>query len=73
MMFAFEGHTFPIDDAMLSLLRDEEIVDEDTSLEEAQKFVEHHLNDQQCYEFFSALRQGVYDRPVKATKKKAKA
>jgi endonuclease III len=73
MMFAFEGHTFPIDDAMLSLLRDEDIVDEDMPLEDAQKFVEHHLNDHQCYEFFTALRQSVYDRPVKATKKKARA
>src|SRR5262249_32959679 len=36
MLFAFDGHSFPIDDRMLEYLRDEEIVDEKTSLEDAQ-------------------------------------
>ena len=73
MMFAFEGHTFPIDDSMLEYLRDEEIVDEEMSLEDAQKFVEHHLKESECYELFSALRKVGYDRSARTTKKKARA
>jgi len=72
MLFAFDGHTFPIDEAMLELLRDEEVVEETTSLEDAQKFVEHHLKDSECYEFYWAMRQVAYDER-KTTKKKAKA
>ena len=71
MLYAFEGHTFPIDESMLELLRDEEVVEETTTLEDAQKFVEHHLKDHECYEFFAALRQVAYDE--RKGKKKAKA
>jgi endonuclease III len=71
MLFAFDGHCFPIDDRMLEYLRDEEIVDEKTSLDDAQKFVEHHLTAEQCYELFMALRKAVTgDKP---RRKKAKA
>jgi endonuclease III len=75
MLFAFDGHSFPIDETMLEYLRDQGIVDEDTSLEDAQRFVEHHLKDDECHSLFSALRRFVYDRPSKpqGTKKKAKA
>src|SRR3954464_1900647 len=55
MLYAFDGHTFPIDDAMLDLLRDEEVVEDQTSLHDAQKFVEHHLKDHECYELYWAL------------------
>src|SRR2546423_9109230 len=68
MMFAFDGHTFPIDDAILSYLRDEEIVDDDTTLEDAQKFVEHHLRVEECYEFFAALRKSAYEERARGTK-----
>jgi hypothetical protein len=57
MLYAFEGHTFPMDNEILGLLREHEIVDEGTSLEEAQRFVEHHLKADECYEFFVAVRQ----------------
>ena len=57
MLYAFDGHCFPIDNDILVLLREHEIVDEQTPLEEAQRFVEHHLKAEECYEFFVALRQ----------------
>src|SRR5256885_7609071 len=72
MLFAFDGHTFPIDDPMLDILRDEEIVEDETSLADAQKFVEHHLKDHECYELYWAMRQIAYEER-KGTKKKAKA
>jgi endonuclease III len=75
MLYAFEGHAFPVDETIVDYLRDQGIVDEETSVEDAQKFVEHHLKDEECYNLFSALRQFVFDRPAKpqGTKKKAKA
>jgi len=56
MLMSFEGHAFPIDDDILAYLIDQEILDEGTSLVEAQKFVEHHLKAEECYEFFYAVR-----------------
>jgi endonuclease III len=57
MLYSFDGHCFPVDNEILNLLREHGIVDEQTPLEEAQRFVEHHLKAEECYEFFVALRQ----------------
>ena len=40
-------------------LADEEIVEEGTSAEEAQKFVEHHVKAEECHPFFRALRAAM--------------
>src|SRR4051812_18660911 len=56
MLMSFDGHAVPIDDAMLSYLREEEIVDDTVNVEDAQKFVEHHLKAEDCYPFFASLR-----------------
>jgi endonuclease III len=56
MLMSFDGHAMPIDDMMLSFLREEEIVDETVTLEDAQKFLEHHLKAEECYPFFASLR-----------------
>src|SRR5271155_5475230 len=56
MLHSFDGHCFPIDNEILTLLRENGIVDEQTPLEEAQRFVEHHLKAEECYEFFAAIR-----------------
>ena len=72
MLFAFEGHTFPIDESMLEVFVEEEIVEENTSLEDAQKFIEHHLKDSECYDLYYAMRQVAFEER-KGTKKKAKA
>src|SRR5438552_11139589 len=71
MLFAFDGHCFPVDNLMLEYLVDEDILDEGTSLEDAQKFVEHHLTAEQCYVLFTALRKAV--TLDKGRRKKAKA
>src|SRR4051812_23090261 len=42
MLFAFEGSAVPVDESMLAVLKEEEVVDEETTLEDAQKFLEHH-------------------------------
>ena len=69
MLYAFDGHCFPLDNEMLQVLKSEEIVDEDTSLEDAQKFVEHHLKADECYEFFRGMRRHLAD-DSKGKKKK---
>ena len=56
MLMALDGNAFPIDDAMLEYLKEEEIFDEDTSLEDAQKFVEHHIKAEELYPFYASLR-----------------
>jgi endonuclease III len=74
MLFAFEGHTVPIDTQMLDYLKDEGILESETSLEEAQKFVEHHIKAEECHDFYAAVRtaaQGGGEESRK--KKKAKA
>src|SRR3954470_2197509 len=71
MLFGFDGHTFPIDEEILGYLREEETVDEDASLEDAQKFVEHNLSAEQMHDFFTAIRAAVFEESRR--KKKAKA
>jgi len=71
MLFAFDGHCFPVDNLILEYFMDEDILDEGTSLEDAQKFVEHHLTAEQCYELFMAVRKAV--TLDKGRRKKAKA
>ncbi len=58
MLFGFEGHAFPMDDDTLAFLRDHGIVEESTTLDEAQRFVEHHLKAEECYDLFACLRAG---------------
>src|SRR5688572_21051649 len=59
MMFGFEGHAFPLDDEFLDYLRDQEIIEDGTSLDEAQRFIEHQLKVDECYDLFASLRRVV--------------
>ena len=68
MLMAFDGHACPIDGMMLEHLSDEEILEEGTTPEDAQKFVEHHLKAEEMHPFFVSLRAAVIDG--KAKKKK---
>ena len=61
MLMAFDGHACPIDDGMLEYLADEEILEEGTKNEDAQKFVEHHLKAEEMYPFHAALRAAVIE------------
>jgi endonuclease III len=70
MLFAFDGHAVPVDEATRDYLVEQEILEEGTSLEDAQKFVEHHLKAEECYPFYAALRAAVTEGKGR---KKAKA
>ena len=68
MLYGFDGHAVPIDDEMLAYLKEEEILEEDMNLEDAQKFVEHHIKADECHGFFASLRAAA-----NKGKRKAKA
>jgi hypothetical protein len=70
MMFSFDGHTMPMDERMAEFLKEEDVLDPETTLEEAQKFVEHHLKVEECYDLYSALRQVAAEEKKTTTKKK---
>jgi endonuclease III len=72
MLFGFDGHAFPLDAELLDYLRDQGIVEEGAGVEEAQKFLEHQLKAEECYDLFLALRRVVSDEGTRS-KKKAKA
>src|SRR5688572_27334335 len=70
MLYSFDGHAVPIDSGMLAYLSEEEILEEGTNLEDAQKFVEHHIKAEDCHPFFVSLRSAVSEGKGK---KKVKA
>jgi endonuclease III len=70
MLFAFEGHCVPVDNQMADYLKNEEIVDENMSNEDIQKFVEHHVKAEDCFDFYTVLRRAA---AASETKKKARA
>src|SRR5688500_2773991 len=61
MLYGFEGHAFPVDDDTLDFLRGQGIVEGSTTLDEAQRFVEHHLKAEECHNLFACLRAGGVD------------
>jgi endonuclease III len=70
MLFAFEGHTVPIDTLMLDYLKEEEVIEPETTLEEVQKFVEHHIKAEECHDFYAAVRTAAQSSGDDARKKK---
>jgi endonuclease III len=68
MVMSLEGHAIPVDEGILAVLRDHEIVEEQTSLEEAQRFLEHHLKAEEAYEFFILIRRAGQDGSKRKSK-----
>ena len=71
MLFAFDGHAVPIDDQMLGYLREAGIVEADTPLDEAQRFLEHAVKAEESHELYACLRRAAQGDDGKAKKKKA--
>jgi endonuclease III len=61
MLFGFDGHAVPLDEQMMAFLREHEVIELTTTLEEAQKFLEHTVKSEEHYELFSALRRAAID------------
>jgi endonuclease III len=73
MLMSFDGHAVPVDELMLDYLRRLEIVDEQTSLEDAAKFVENHLKAEECYDFYVLCRRVSQEDSAEEKRKRAKA
>jgi endonuclease III len=72
MTFAFDGNCVPVDQNMAEYLKEHDAVDPDSTVEDVQKFLEHNLKAEECFEFYSALRQATADvEPKKKAKAKA--
>ena len=69
MLFAFDGHAIPVDEESLSFLREEAVVEDSATIDDAQRFLEHHLKAEECYDFFATLRKAVADEKSRARKK----
>ncbi len=72
MLHSFEGNCIPMDDQMLGFLRQSGVIDEALSLEDAQKFVEHHIKAEDSHSFFRTMRSAAHAAPVSAPAKKGK-
>ena len=72
MLFAFGGQAFPTDDETVTYLRDHNVLDDAAGVDEAQRFVEHHLKAEECYELFAAVRKVLPEEGTKAAAKKKK-
>lgn len=72
MLFSFEGHCLPVDDQIMEYLKSEGILEEGTALEDAQKFLEHHVKAEECHEFFVMLRSAAQGAGDESKKKKKK-
>jgi endonuclease III len=69
MLFAFDGHAIPTDDAILAYLKEQEIVEEAATIEDAQRFLEHHLKAEECSDFYFVVRKAVADDKERSKKK----
>ena len=71
MLVGFEAPAVPMDDEILNYLKEEGVLEDNASLEEAQRFLEHNLKAEDCWDFFSVARRAAHEggRP---SKKKAK-
>lgn len=61
MLFGFDGHAVPVDEPMLAYLREHDVIEEGTSLDDAQKFLEHAVKSEEHYDLYSALRRAAMD------------
>ena len=69
MLFSFDGHAIPIDEDALAYLKEHQVLEESATIEEAQKFIEHHLKAEECRDFFFALRKITGETSGKEKKK----
>lgn len=63
MLMAFDGATaVPVDNEVLAYLREQGVLDEKATLEEAQKFLENNLKGDECYDFYAVTRRAIFEK-----------
>ena len=69
MLFGLDGHAVPVDETTLAYLKDHGVVEATTTVDEAQKFLEHAVKSEEHYDLYASLRRAAL---AEAAKKKAK-
>ena len=70
MLFSFDGHSVPVDQQTVEYLKSEEVLEPEVSIEDTQKFIEHHVKAEECYDLYTVLRAAAQDAGDDAKKKK---
>jgi endonuclease III len=65
MLAGFEAPAVPVDSETLEYLRGEGIFDEKTTVDDAQRFLEHNLKAEEFGEFFSLVRRAMFSEKRK--------
>ena len=60
MLYGFEGPAIPVDNETVKYLSEEGVLEEKATPDDAQKFLEHNLKAEECYDFFVCLRRAVF-------------
>jgi len=66
MLFGFEAPAVPVDSETVNFLREEEVFDDKSTPDEGQRFLEHNLKAEECYDFFACLRRTLFSSRKKA-------
>jgi hypothetical protein len=72
MLYGFEGNAVPLDDVMLAYLKEQEVVEPETTLDEAQKFIEHYFKAEEFHDLFRVLREAALASAADEGKRKKK-
>jgi len=64
LLFGLDVAALPVDDATLETLVEADVLEEGTSLEDAQKFLESHLKADEYHEFYSVIRRAATAKKV---------
>lgn len=73
MLMSFDAHAVPVDDEIIAYLKGQGIVVEGSTLDDVQKFLEHAVKAEECYDLFVTLRRAAHGGEEAKPKKKAKA
>lgn len=72
LLAGFGQAAVPVDESMRAYLAASGAVEEDSTVEEAQKFLEAHLKADECWPFFQACHAAAcHSRPRRTTRRKA--
>jgi endonuclease III len=72
MLFSFDGHVVPVDSQVLDYLKAEDVLEPETTLDEAQRFLEHHVKAEECHDFYAVVREAAQSAGEDSAKKKKK-
>jgi len=61
LLYAFEGAAVPVDESITAYLRGEDVLEEGTAPDGAQRFLEHQIKAEECHDLYVALRRAASD------------